>query len=142
MVNTTPHLPPGKETRYPFDRRFCETDDRSGQAENLAPSGFDSRNVQLVVSRYADCVLTSHVYQDMQNLLFEFLALNLESERLLRIVDNYQATKVSYVQSLVDVMLRQPYLIRLSVMVDKCIALVEPARSEYLTTVLLQYSAI
>ena len=46
-------LPPGK-TRYPFYRRLCGHQDRSGRAENLVPSGIRSRTVQPVVSRYTD----------------------------------------------------------------------------------------
>ena len=45
--------PPGK-TRYPLYRRLGGPQVRSGQAENLAPSGFDPRTVQPVVSRYTD----------------------------------------------------------------------------------------
>jgi len=33
-------LPPGK-TRYPFYRRLCGPQGRSGRAENLVPLGFD-----------------------------------------------------------------------------------------------------
>ena len=46
-------LPPGK-TRYPLYRRLGGPQGRSGQAENLAPPGFDPRTVQPVVSRYTD----------------------------------------------------------------------------------------
>ena len=46
-------LPPGK-TRYPLYRRLGGPQGRSGRAENLAPAGFHSRNVQPVVSRYTD----------------------------------------------------------------------------------------
>ena len=46
-------LPPGK-TRYPFCSRLCGPQDRSGGAENLAPTGIRYRTVQPVVSRYSD----------------------------------------------------------------------------------------
>ena len=46
-------LPVGK-TRYPFYRRLGRPQGRSGRAENLAPTVFDSRTVQPVVSRYKD----------------------------------------------------------------------------------------
>ena len=50
-------LTPGK-TRYPLYRMLCGPQGRSGQAENLAPPGFDPRTVQLVVSRYTDWAAT------------------------------------------------------------------------------------
>ena len=54
VVSSTPRtLPPGK-TRYPFYRRMGGPEGRSGRAENLVPTGFRSRIVQLVVSRYTD----------------------------------------------------------------------------------------
>ena len=46
-------LPPGK-TRYPFYRRLGGSQDRSGRAENLIPTGIQSRTVQPVVSHYTD----------------------------------------------------------------------------------------
>ena len=46
-------LPPGK-TRYPFYRRLGGSQDRSGRAENLVPTGIRSRTVRPVVSRYTD----------------------------------------------------------------------------------------
>jgi len=48
-------LPPGK-TRYPFYRRLGGPKNRSGEAENLVPTGifFRSRTVHPVVSRYTD----------------------------------------------------------------------------------------
>jgi len=45
--------PPGK-TRYPMYRRLGGTQGRSGQAENLVPTGIRSRTVQPLVSRYTD----------------------------------------------------------------------------------------
>jgi len=44
-------LPPGK-TRYSFYRRLDGPQGRSGQVENLVPTGIRSRTVQPVVSRY------------------------------------------------------------------------------------------
>jgi len=44
-------LPPGK-TRYLFSRRVGGPQGRSGEAENLVPTGIRSRTVQPVVSRY------------------------------------------------------------------------------------------
>ena len=44
-------LPPGK-TRYPFYRRLGGPQGRSGRAENLVPTGIQSRTVQPVVNRY------------------------------------------------------------------------------------------
>jgi hypothetical protein len=47
-------LPPGK-TRYPLYRRLGGPDGRSGQLRKMSPlSGFDSRTVQPVASRYTD----------------------------------------------------------------------------------------
>ena len=46
-------LPPGK-TRHTLYRGLGGPQGRCGQAENLAQSGFDSRTVQPVVTRYAD----------------------------------------------------------------------------------------
>jgi len=46
-------LPPVK-TRYPFCRRLGGPLGRSGQEENLVPTGIRSRTVQPVVSRYTD----------------------------------------------------------------------------------------
>ena len=46
-------LPPGK-TRYPFYRRLDGPQGRSGQAENLVPTGIRSQTVQPVVSHYTD----------------------------------------------------------------------------------------
>jgi len=46
-------LPPGK-TRYPFYRRLGGSQDRSGRAENLVPTGIRSRTVQPVVICYSD----------------------------------------------------------------------------------------
>ena len=39
---------------YPFYRRLGGSQDRSGRAENLVPTGIRPRNVQPVVSRYTD----------------------------------------------------------------------------------------
>ena len=47
------HFTPGKN-RYPFYRRLCGPQGRSGWAENLVPTGIRSRTVQPVVSRYTD----------------------------------------------------------------------------------------
>ena len=44
-------LPPGK-TRYPFYRRLCGPQGRSGRTENLVPTGIRSRTVQLSQSLY------------------------------------------------------------------------------------------
>jgi len=46
-------LPPGK-TRYPFYRRLVGPQGRSGQAENLVPTGIRSQTAQPIVSRYTD----------------------------------------------------------------------------------------
>jgi len=46
-------LPPGK-TRYPFYRILGGPQGRSGRAENLVPTGIQSRTVQPAVSRYTD----------------------------------------------------------------------------------------
>jgi len=44
-------LLPGN-ARYPFYRRLAGLQGRSGRAENLVPTGIQSRTVQPVVSRY------------------------------------------------------------------------------------------
>jgi len=46
-------LTPGK-TRHPFYRRLGGLQGRSGQTENLVPTGIRSRTVQPVVIRYTD----------------------------------------------------------------------------------------
>ena len=46
-------LPPGK-TWYPFYRRLGGPQARSGRAENLVPTGIQSRTFQPVVSRYTN----------------------------------------------------------------------------------------
>ena len=46
-------LPPGK-SQYPFYRRLGGPQSRSGRAENLVPTGIQTRIVQPVVSRYTD----------------------------------------------------------------------------------------
>ena len=45
---------PPVKTRYPFYRRLCGPQGRSGWAENLVLTGIRSRTVQPVVSRYTD----------------------------------------------------------------------------------------
>jgi hypothetical protein len=56
-------LPPGK-TRYPLYRRLGGPHGRSGRAENLAPSEFDPRTVQPVVSHYTDSASSINEYQE------------------------------------------------------------------------------
>ena len=46
-------LPPGK-TWYPFYRRLCGPQGRSGRVENLVPTVIRSRTFQPAVSRYTD----------------------------------------------------------------------------------------
>ena len=46
-------LPPGK-TWYSFYRRLGGPQGRSGQAENLVPTGIRSQTIQPIVSRYTD----------------------------------------------------------------------------------------
>ena len=58
-------LPPGK-TRYPFYRKLCGPQGRSGRAENLVPTGIRSRTVHPVVSRYTDW--TTKVLVGLQNI--------------------------------------------------------------------------
>ena len=69
-------LPPGK-TRYPFYRRLCGPQGRSGQVQKISPSqGFDSRTVQPVGSRYTDyatrptCVSKVHIHYSYRPTLF------------------------------------------------------------------------
>jgi len=60
-VNPTlrPPLPPGK-TWYPLYRRLGGPQGRSGQAENLVPTGIRSRTVQPVVSRSSNVHLENN----------------------------------------------------------------------------------
>ena len=55
VVSSTPShtLPPGKNW-YPFYRRLGGPQGRSGWAENLVPTGIQSRTTWPVVSRYTD----------------------------------------------------------------------------------------
>ena len=46
-------LPLGK-TRYPFHRRLGGSQGRSGQVENLVPTGIRSQTIQPVVSHYTN----------------------------------------------------------------------------------------
>jgi len=56
VVNSTPrpHFTPRGKTRYPFYSILDGPQGRSGRAEKLVPTGFRSRTVQPVVSRYTD----------------------------------------------------------------------------------------
>ena len=63
-------LPPGR-TQYPLYRKLGGSQGRSGQAENLAPPGFDSWTVQPVVSRYTDWA-TRPTCQKSRNLQYFF----------------------------------------------------------------------
>jgi hypothetical protein len=48
-------LTPGKETRYPLDRRLCEPQGRSGRVRKISPTPeIDLRTVQPIASRYTD----------------------------------------------------------------------------------------
>jgi len=47
------HFTPGK-TRYPLYKKLGGPQGRSGQAENLIPTGIQSQIIQPVVSRYTD----------------------------------------------------------------------------------------
>ena len=53
-------LPPGK-TRYPLYRRLCGPQGRSGQAENLVPTGFRSRTVQPVAQSLYRLSYPAHI---------------------------------------------------------------------------------
>jgi hypothetical protein len=53
-------LPP-EMTRYPLYRRLGRPQGRSGRVLIISPPpGFDPRTVQLVASRYTDCVIPAH----------------------------------------------------------------------------------
>jgi hypothetical protein len=55
-------LPPGK-TRYPLYRRLGGPQGQSGRVQKTSPpSGFDSRTVQPVASRYTDWAIPAHIY--------------------------------------------------------------------------------
>ena len=59
-VKSRPFLPLGK-TRYPFYKRLCGPQDRSGQVRKISPPpGFDPRTVQHVASRYTDWAIPVH----------------------------------------------------------------------------------
>ena len=58
--------PPGK-TRYPFNRRLGGPQGRSGWAENLVPTGIQSRTTQPVVSRYNE-LATQPSHSNCKNL--------------------------------------------------------------------------
>jgi len=62
-------LPVGK-TRYPFYRRLGGPQGRSGQVENLVPTGIRSRTVQPVVSRYTDWA-TRPTLQNIKTILWQ-----------------------------------------------------------------------
>ena len=56
-------LPPEK-TRYPFYRMLGEPQGRSGQAENLVPTGIRSRTVQPIVIRYTDWATRNNIISE------------------------------------------------------------------------------
>ena len=61
-------LPPGK-TRYPLYRRVGGSQDRSGRAENLVPTGILSQTVQHIVSRYTNWATRQEEYYEIRKLL-------------------------------------------------------------------------
>ena len=60
-------LPPGK-TRYLFYRRLYGPQGRSGQPENLVPTGIRSRTVQPVAQSLYRLSHPAHVRYEVQNL--------------------------------------------------------------------------
>jgi len=68
VVSSTPRLPPGK-TRYPFYRRLGGHQGQSGLAENLVPTGIQSRTVQPIAQSlyrlshpaHTDCMNFSNI---------------------------------------------------------------------------------
>ena len=64
VVSSTPrpYFTPGKDPVPIVYRRLGGPQGRSGRAENLAPPGFDPRNVQPVVSRYTDWATPPHTH--------------------------------------------------------------------------------
>ena len=62
------NLPPGK-TRYPLYRRLGRTQGRSGEAENLVPTGIRSRTVQPVAQSLYRLSYPTHSHQDTFTIL-------------------------------------------------------------------------
>jgi hypothetical protein len=54
---------PGKQTRYPLNRRLVGLQTRSGRVRKISPSppGFAPRTVQPVASRYTDYAIPAHI---------------------------------------------------------------------------------
>ena len=59
-------LPPG-ETRYPFYRRLGGPQGRSGQVENLIPTGIRSRTVQPVAQSIYRLSYPAHIFIHLAN---------------------------------------------------------------------------
>ena len=75
-------LPPGK-TQYPLYRRLGRPQGRSGQVRKISsPAGFDPRTVQLVASRYTDCL---HTYAGMNKFCINVLNLQTNEDPLMSI---------------------------------------------------------
>ena len=51
------------KTQYPLYRRLVEPQGRCGQVQKISPtSGFDTRTVKTVASRYTDCSIPAHAF--------------------------------------------------------------------------------
>jgi len=57
-------LPPGK-TRYPFYRRLCGPQGRSGRAENFVPTGIRSRTAQPVAQSLYRLSYRAHIMRNV-----------------------------------------------------------------------------
>ena len=79
-------LPPGK-IRYPFYRRLCGPQGRSGRTENLVPTGIRYRTVQPVVSRYI-YITIYYLKSNSGRLVATFIL----AERLFEVSSNIQPT--------------------------------------------------
>ena len=92
-------LPPGK-TRYPFYRRLCGPQGRSGRAENLVSTRIRSRTVQPIVSRYTDwATRPTHSFQSPVTNCKEFIYFFIitHTERFKFTWGRYLVTKKPYI---------------------------------------------
>ena len=61
LTSRAAHFTPRKGNRYPFYRRLCRSQGRSGRVRKISPPpGFDLRTVQPVACRYTDYAIPTH----------------------------------------------------------------------------------
>jgi len=76
VVSSTPrpHFTPGK-TRYPFYRKLCGSQGRSGRAGNLVPTGIRSRTVQPIAQSLYRLSYRAHIQNKYLDLTAQVICL-------------------------------------------------------------------